>query len=191
MENFPQDLFEAIPSNVPVIDTSNYYPVLRDPNIVDIDNGQVESLWVSNKIGRKVVKAFNNILSYSLENLGKTETSQRLAIAVAGDDIETKSQVMKLVNLIGFEPVDAGSLADSWRQQPSTPAYCCDWNAEEMREALAGAVKGEAQYKRDKLPEHFSALGSNPTHSDCYYTKSQYKFDVLGSTSHPKLGLMS
>lgn len=166
MEKLPAGLFEGVSSHVPVIDTSNYYPGMRDPNIAAIDDGQAESLWVSERIGRKVVKAFNNILAYSLENLGQPETSQRLAIAVAGDDADTKAQVMELVNSIGFEPVDAGSLADSWRQQPSTPAYCCDWNAQEMQEALACAVKGKAQYKRDKLPEHFLALGSNPTHSD-------------------------
>lgn len=132
MEKLPVGLFDGVPSCVPVIDTSNYYPGMRDPNITAIDDGQAESLWVSEKIGRKVVKAFNNILAYSLENLGQPENSPRLAIAVAGDDADIKSQVMELVNSIGFEPVDSGSLAESWRQQPSTPAYCCDWNAQEM-----------------------------------------------------------
>ena len=77
MEKLPAGLFEGVSSHVPVIDTSNYYPGMRDPNIAAIDDGQAESLWVSERIGRKVVKAFNNILAYSLENLGQPETSQR------------------------------------------------------------------------------------------------------------------
>jgi hypothetical protein len=90
----------------------------------------------------------------------------RLGVAVAGDDVSSKKLVMGLVNEVGFEPVDAGSLAESWRQQPSTPAYCCDWNAAEMKEALLIARKDEAPLKRDTLPEHFGKLGSNPSHSE-------------------------
>jgi hypothetical protein len=51
---------------------------------------------------------------------------------------------MDLVNETGFDPVDAGPLDESWRQQPGTPAYCCDYDAETTRKGLAAAVKGEA-----------------------------------------------
>jgi len=57
--------------------------------------------------------------------------------------------VMGLVDEAGFDPVDAGSLADSWRQQPSTPAYCCDYDAETTRRTLAAAVRGRAPVIRD------------------------------------------
>jgi predicted dinucleotide-binding enzyme len=36
---------------------------------------------------------------------------------------------MKLVNEIGFDPVDAGGLDESWRQQPATPVYAADLDA--------------------------------------------------------------
>ena len=52
---------------------------------------------------------------------------------------------MGLVNEMGFDPVDGGSLEESWRQQPSTPAYCCDYGAEKMREGIRAAVKGKAE----------------------------------------------
>ena len=55
--------------HVPIVDTSNYYPGLRDPHIPELDAGQVESLWVSKQLGRPVIKAFNNILAYSLAEL--------------------------------------------------------------------------------------------------------------------------
>jgi len=165
--DLPSDLFDNVPLDIPVVDTSNYYPDMLDLHIAEIDQGQVESLWVSEQLKRPVIKAFNNMLAYSLSQNGLPEgSSNRLALAVAGDDALSKKKVMDLVNDIGFDPVDAGSLQDSWRQQPSTPAYCCDWNVQEMKEALSDAVKGEAPKKRDKLPKYFASLGENPSHSE-------------------------
>ena len=39
-------LIDDLPAGVPVLDTSNYYP-MRDGHIAALDEGQVESLWVS------------------------------------------------------------------------------------------------------------------------------------------------
>jgi hypothetical protein len=95
-------------------------------------------------------KAFNSIMFYALSELGKPEGApERLAIPVAGDDAQTKQIVMGLVNDMGFDPVDGGSLAESWRQQPSTPAYCCDYDAQKTRDGIAAAVKGKAETIRD------------------------------------------
>lgn len=163
----PKMLFENTPQTTPIVSTSNYYPELGDPCIPDIDSGQVESVWVAEQLGRPVIKAFNNILAYSLVELGRPRGAEdRLAVAVAGDDVNQKQKVMGLVDEVGFDPVDGGTLDESWRQQPSTPSYCCDWDAETMRKALAAAVEGEAPRKRAQLPEQFTVLGSNPTHAD-------------------------
>lgn len=163
----PKSLFESIPKTVPVVSTSNYYPELGDPRIPELDAGQVESVWVSQQLGLPVIKAFNNILAYSLAKLSRPQGAEdRLAVAVAGDDVEQKRTVIGLVDEIGFDPVDGATLDESWRQQPSTPAYCCDWDAETMRKALAAAVEGEAPRKRAQLPEQFGALGATPSHTD-------------------------
>lgn len=163
----PSDLFNHVPASVPVVDTSNYYPDLRDPHIAEIDEGITESVWVSKQIGRPVIKAFNNVLAYSLAELGQPEgTPGRLAAAVAGDDAKAKEIVMALVSQVGFDPVDGGSLEESWRQQPSNPGYCCDFDAETMRIALSTAIKGQAAAKRAELPNHFVKLGANPSHED-------------------------
>ncbi|WP_340265868.1 NADPH-dependent F420 reductase [Sphingobium mellinum] len=165
LASLPGDLFDAVPRDVPVVDTSNYYPGMRDPQIAELDAGEVESLWVSRQIGRPVIKAFNNILAYSLAELGRPEHAPgRLAIAVAGDDPAHKALVCGIVNTLGFDPVDAGPLAQSWRHQPATPAYCCDYDADTMRKALAQAVQGEAPHKRDHLITQYPALGPAPTH---------------------------
>jgi predicted dinucleotide-binding enzyme len=103
-----------------------------------------QSVWVSKQLGRPVIKAFNNILAHSLAELGRPEGSPgRLACAVAGDDARSTQIVMDLVNETGFDPLDAGSLDESWRQQPCTPSYCCDYDAETTRKGLAAAVKGK------------------------------------------------
>lgn len=176
----PRDLLTDVPANVPVIDTGNYYPDMRDPRIPEIDDGKPESVWVSETLGRGVVKAFNNILAFSLAELGRPEgASDRLAVAVAGDDAEMRQIAMDLVNQTGFDPVDAGALAESWRQQPSTPAYCCDWNPAEMLEALAAAKPGAAAQKRDRLAEQFAKLGQNPTHSEVVASNRETNAPVL------------
>lgn len=166
IQELPSDLFDGVTLDVTVVDTSNYYPGMRDARISEIDGGMTESVWVAKQIERPVIKAFNNALAYTLAELGQPAgTPGRLAIAVAGDDKSAKQTVMQLVNDMGFDPVDAGSLEDSWRQQPSTPAYCCDFDAATMRTALAAAVKGKAQSKRDQMPEFFAKLGASPTHA--------------------------
>jgi len=163
----PSDLLDRVPVNVPVVDTSNYYPDLRDPHIAEIDGGMTESVWVSKQIGRPVIKAFNNVLAYSLAELGQPEGSPgRLAAAVAGDDAKSKEIVMSLVSQVGFDPLDGGSLEESWRQQPSNPGYCCDFDAETMRKGLSAGIKGQAATKRGELPSHFAKLGANPSHED-------------------------
>lgn len=165
--NLPKDLFDDLPQHVPVIDTGNYYPGMRDPHIPEIDDGMPESVWVSRQLGRPIIKAFNNILAHSLTGLGRPlGSSGRLAVAIAGDDAQAKAVVSRIVDEVGFDPVDVGPLAESWRQQPSTPAYCCDFDAEETRKALAAAKPGAAAGKRDAMVETYSKLGPNPTHAD-------------------------
>ena len=163
----PKDLFDTVPQDVPVVDTGNYYPGMRDPQIPDIDAGMPQSVWVSKQLGRPVIKAFNNILAHSLAELGRPEGSPgRLACAVPGDDARSKQIVMDLVNETGFDPLDAGSLDESWRQQPCTPAYNCDYDAETTRKGLAAAVKGQAPKKFELFIDLCLQLGPNPSHAD-------------------------
>lgn len=163
----PKDLFDTVPQDIPVIDTGNYYPGLRDPQIPEIDAGMPHSVWVSKQLGRPVIKAFNNILAYSLAELGRPEGSPgRLAIAVAGDDLRSKQIVMNIVNETGFDPVDAGPLDESWRQEPGTPVYCCDYDAATTRKGLAAAVKREAPKKLERFIGLYRQRGGDVTHAD-------------------------
>lgn len=140
--SLPGDLFAAVPEDVVVVDTGNYYPRQRDGRIEAIENGVAESRWVSQRLGRPVIKAFNDIYAEHLLKLGKPKgTPSRIALPVAGDDPNAKGVVMHLVDELGFDPVDAGGLDDSWRQQPNTPVYAMDYDVEGVRRALAAATK--------------------------------------------------
>lgn len=165
----PGDLFDGAADGAIVIDTGNYYPGMRDPRIPEIDAGMPESVWVAQRLGRLVFKAFNSVLAYTLAELGRPEGApDRLAIPVAGNDPRAKRVVMGLVNEAGFDPVDGGSLEDSWRQEPSTPAYCCDFGSAETRQGLAAAVRGKARpLLETRWKEGFGKLmAGRPMHSD-------------------------
>ena len=156
-------IIDQVAEDVIIADTSNYYP-FRDNQIKEIENGMVESVWVSKQIGSPVIKAFSNQLAYTLENKGTPEgTKGRIAMAIAGDDSEQKQVIFEVVNELGFDAVDGGSLNDSWREQPGTPAYCTELTKEELIEALKKADKEKAPVQRDKVMEKFSA---GMTHED-------------------------
>jgi 8-hydroxy-5-deazaflavin:NADPH oxidoreductase len=141
----PSGLFEGVPDDVVVVDTGNYYPRQRDGRIDPIENGASESRWVSDQLGRPVVKAFNNIYARHLLERGKPRgAAGRIALPVAGDDRRAKDVVIGLLDQLGFDGVDAGGLDESWRQQPGTPVYGTDLDAEGVRKALR-----EAQPERD------------------------------------------
>jgi hypothetical protein len=155
VRELPKDLFAGVPDSVPVVDTGNYYPQQRDGRIADIEAGGTESGWVSRQLGRPVIKAFNNIYAtHLLDNGRPAGSANRIALPVAGDDRAAKAAVMKLVDELGFDPVDAGTLDDSWRQQPGTPVYTTDNNAAGVRDALAKA--------RPQRPPEFRGTDKSP-----------------------------
>ena len=148
----PRALLANASSSVVVIDIGNYHPELRDGRIDAIDRGMLESRWVVKQIGRPVIKAFNNILAKSLLEKGVPKgTKGRIALPVAGDSVDAKAAVLRLVNELGFDPMDGGDLDNSWRQQPGTPAYCRDLEVATLRRALAEADRSRiAEYRAER-----------------------------------------
>lgn len=145
----PAGLFQALPAHVPVIDTGNYYPGLRDGEIAPLDI--VDSEWTARAIGRDVTKVFNSITFKSLGSKPAPKgTAGRVALPIAGNDAAHKRIVSELVDELGFDPVDAGPLSESWRQQPGTPAYCRDLDREQLVAALAAVHREDiARNRRD------------------------------------------
>jgi predicted dinucleotide-binding enzyme len=151
----PPGLFAGVPTEVVVVDTGNYYPRQRDGRIAGIEEGLTESEWVAQQLGRPVIKAFNNIYAQHLLERGQPAgTPGRIALPVAGDEAAAKAVVLRLVDELGFDGVDAGGLHESWRQQPGTPVYTTDHDAAGVRRALAEA-------RPERRPE-FRATASSP-----------------------------
>jgi 8-hydroxy-5-deazaflavin:NADPH oxidoreductase len=142
VSSLPKDLFRDAPKALIVVDTSNYYPRQRDGLIEQIEAGMTESGWVERQLGHPVIKVFNTIRADSLLNKGKPGgDAGRVALAVAGDDVQAKATVMRLVDDIGFDTVDAGTIEQSWRQQPGSPGYLKDYDAAGVRQALTEATE--------------------------------------------------
>lgn len=156
----PAGLFDDAADSLVVVDAGNYYPRERDGRIEAIENGLTESGWVARQLRRPVIKAFNNIVATHLLEAGRPAgATHRIALPIAGDDPAAKRTVMQLVDQLGFDPVDAGTLADSWRQQPGTPVYLADLDVAGTKDAL-----GQAQPERqpafqgsDQSPGSFAA----------------------------------
>lgn len=164
-KDLPKDLLQDVPSDVVIMDTANYYP-LRDGELSGLE-GMTESEYISATLGRPVIKVFNNIMEYTLRHKGKsTGEDGRIAISVAGDNEEHKKVASSLVDQTGFDTVDGGSLAESWRQQPGTPSYCTELNATELQQALLDAEKGKASGLRDHIIDRLMSYETFPPHQE-------------------------
>ena len=88
----------------------------------------------------RVVKAFNTMYYQTLRAEGRPSApeEERLVLFFAGDDEEARSVVSRLIEEIGFAPVESGSLGESRRQEPGSPIYNVPMSPEQARETLAG-----------------------------------------------------
>jgi 8-hydroxy-5-deazaflavin:NADPH oxidoreductase len=126
-----------------VIDADNYYPQ-RDGHIAELD---ARSLTSSELLQRhlataRVVKAFNNIYYRHLLSLARAAgAADRSFLPIAGDDPGAKLSVAAFLDSIGYGAVDAGSLADSWRQQPGTPVYGAPYGPFEQPEGTPASAE--------------------------------------------------
>ncbi|KQQ55771.1 3-hydroxyisobutyrate dehydrogenase [Pseudomonas sp. Leaf127] len=159
-----RQILKDVPQSVVVIDTSNYYPA-RDGAIKEVDDGKPESIWVSEQIGRPVIKAWNAVLASTLANNGQPAGSDsRIALPVAGDDVKAEAVAQDLVEETGFTALAAGRLEDSWRQQPGTPGYCTELTMPALKVALQAADKKRARGNLDAFMARYMASGGQLTH---------------------------
>jgi len=109
-----------------VIDTTNYYPQ-RDGQISDLDEQKstASQLVQAHLSDSHVVKAFNNITFASLGNGARPAGSpDRSTLPIAGENAAAKEHAADVLDTLGYDALDIGGLADSWRSEPGTPVYC-------------------------------------------------------------------
>jgi predicted dinucleotide-binding enzyme len=128
-----------------VLDANNYYPS-RDGTFAVLDSHQATTSGLLQQrlgSGARVVKFFNAIMQ---EDIAKDATPKgtpgRRALPIAGDDAHAKVVAAELVDQFGFDPVDAGSLEESWRFERAMPAYCIPFDQAGLVAALASARRG-------------------------------------------------
>jgi 8-hydroxy-5-deazaflavin:NADPH oxidoreductase len=127
-----------------VIATINYFPK-RDGHIADIDNGttSVPGLLQAHLPASKVVRAFSMLDAADMSGDGHPKGDpKRRAIAVAGDDPEARQFVAGLCDQFGFDTVDLGPLAESWRVDPGQRAFVTRQNLAELQANVANAKRG-------------------------------------------------
>ena len=145
LKNLLQVPVEPLEGKV-VIDTNNYYPH-RDGQIAELDSEKatVSGLLQEHLPTSKVVKGFNQISSHDITTDGEPEgAANRRALAIAGDDDAAKQVLTSLYNQFGFDTVDVGALADSWKVERDQPAYDAGrQNATQLRANIALAERNK------------------------------------------------
>lgn len=126
-----------------IMDANNYYPH-RDGQIAALDERHITTseIVARHLTSSQVVKAFSAILSTDLVKDAQPAPGQpRRALPVASDHSEAKAQVTALHEEVGYDVVDVGGLAESWRFERAKPAYCRPFNSAGLRSALADAER--------------------------------------------------
>lgn len=143
----PLSAYPTLPANKLankiILDTGNYYPE-RDGQIPELEDYQTTTSTLLAKYlpQSTIIKVFNAIIARHIEiDARPIGAPDRRALPIAGDNESAKQQVMSLVNELGFDPVDTGSLEDSWRFERGKPSYCFHLNKETLQQALGQAER--------------------------------------------------
>jgi 8-hydroxy-5-deazaflavin:NADPH oxidoreductase len=147
----PLHAYRAVPvaplAGKTVLDTNNYYPE-RDGRVAALDDGTATTsgLLQEHLVGARVVKAFNNIYYVDLAAQARPKgAADRSALPVAADDPRAKAAAVEFLDAVGYDAVDAGPLAESWRQERDTPVYVQPYRAAVAPAARIAALLDEAK----------------------------------------------
>lgn len=157
--DLPTDAFRG----ATVLSTGNYYPS-RDGRIDELDSLAITTAEYEKQLlpDTLIVKAFNNILAHHIPNLARAaDAPDRTALPIAGDDAganaDAKAAVIGVVETLGFDAVDAGSLAESWRFEPESGAYTPIYAADLEQLAKDYLADQGAPLSSERLREYLAA----------------------------------
>jgi 8-hydroxy-5-deazaflavin:NADPH oxidoreductase len=150
-----------------VIDAMN--PYNPEGGFFPLGDSTSSEIVLSRMPGARLVKAFNTIYYEHLATRGRKDlpVEERHAIYVAGDDQQAKEVVSRLIEEIGFGPVDTGSLREGGRlQQPDSLIYNQTYTAREargfFRNELHKLVEGLPGSSLAQALEYLSQLNGGP-----------------------------
>lgn len=129
-----------------VVDTMNYW---RDTNgdMPELADAASSSEMVHAHIpGARLAKSLNHIGYHELElDAREAGAADRRALAVAADDETTRALALEFVDRLGYDAVDAGSLANGTAFEPGTPIFTGVYNKEAMEAELSTRLAAEGE----------------------------------------------
>lgn len=137
--------FEPLAGKI-VIDTNNYYWE-RDGRIAALEEGRatVSGLLQEHLPESRVVKGFNHIMAKDITTDGAPAgTPGRRALATSSDHDDAVAFITELYDRFGFDTVNVGPLAESWRVERDQPAYVVAQTRDELVANLARAERPAA-----------------------------------------------
>jgi predicted dinucleotide-binding enzyme len=162
----PRDLF----AGRILVDAMNYWQPVDgdDEDLAAAPDGT--SVIVQERFpSARVVKSLNQLGYHELDELARpTGAAGRVAVGAAGDDREAVRAVMRLVDRLGFDPVDAGRLDSGVALEPDGSPFAVTYDADELRELVAraggspppGGAGRERQPKRPPAKNQSASRGS-------------------------------
>jgi predicted dinucleotide-binding enzyme len=130
-----RDYADALKGKI-ALDACNAVPA-RDGSIADeVERNGIGITSAKYLSGTRLVRAFNT-LSYMIFAHEANRPDPKLAVPIAGDDLEALRVAELLVRDAGFEPVVAGKLADARSFQRGGPGYGQAVTAAELKQKLA------------------------------------------------------
>lgn len=128
---------EALAGRV-VVDAMNHLPAVDGPLEPFATDPRTSSEIVQEHLAdSSVVRTLNHIGAREIGTDARPSGEPgRRALALAGDDAAARARVARLVDILGFDPVDAGPLANNRPFAPGGRVYHGRWTAPGMRAAL-------------------------------------------------------
>ncbi len=131
----PRDLF----AGKILVDAMNYWEPVDgdDPELTAAENGT--STIVQERFpSARVVKSLNQLGYHQLEETQRpTGAPDRVAIGAAGDDQLAVQKVMRLLDRLGFDPVDAGPLTNGLVLEPDGSPIATTYSAEQLAKLVS------------------------------------------------------
>jgi predicted dinucleotide-binding enzyme len=158
-------LLSDVPAEVVVIDTSNYYPsaTARSPRSMTASpRASGSANGSAAQSSRRGTRCWPPPCPTEESRQARRDPSPSLSPATT----QRKATAFQLVDATGFDALDAGPLAGSWRQQPGTPGYCTELTLNDLQAALVAADKRGAPEHREALIKEFMAAGAKLSHDE-------------------------
>jgi 8-hydroxy-5-deazaflavin:NADPH oxidoreductase len=131
----PRDLF----AGKILIDAMNYWqPVDGDDPELTTAPGGTSTIVQGRFPSARVVKSLNQLGYHQLEETQRpTGEPDRIAIGAAGDDRLAVRKVMRLLDRLGFDPVDAGPLKNGSALEPDGSPIAATYSADQLSQLIS------------------------------------------------------